>query len=79
MFCYVLQQEYEDLCDQLSEYVVKLLDRVRTQDELELVLNKAGEPVEERYSSLARLKLAVQYKEKKVSVCGGEILQPRQA
>jgi len=35
--------------------------------------------VEEIYSSLARLKLAVQYKEKKVRVCGGEILQPRQA
>jgi len=35
--------------------------------------------VEERYSSLARFKLAVQYKEKKVRVCGGEILQPRQA
>ncbi|WAR11309.1 TRPC3-like protein, partial [Mya arenaria] len=47
------------------KYVVKLLDRVRTQDELELVLNKAGEPSEEKYSSLARLKLAVQYKEKR--------------
>ncbi|WAR00031.1 TRPC3-like protein [Mya arenaria] len=59
------KQEYKELTRQLSEYVVKLLDRVRTQDELELVLNKTGKPSEDRYSTLARLKLAVQYKEKK--------------
>ena len=64
---YTLQQEYRELSNQLSAYVVKLLDRVRTQDELELVLNKAGKPNEEKYSSLARLRLALQYGEKKVN------------
>ncbi|XP_060587786.1 short transient receptor potential channel 7-like [Ruditapes philippinarum] len=59
------KQEYRELSNQLSAYVVKLLDRVRTQDELELVLNKAGKPNEEKYSSLARLRLALQYGEKK--------------
>ncbi|KAL4234378.1 hypothetical protein ACF0H5_006025 [Mactra antiquata] len=59
------KQEYRELSNQLSEYVVKLLDRVRTQDELELVLNKAGKPNEEKYSTLARLRLALQYGEKK--------------
>jgi preprotein translocase subunit Sss1 len=61
-----LQQEYRELSNQLSEYVVKLLDRVRTQDELELVLNKTGKPDEEKYNTLARLRLALQYGEKKV-------------
>ncbi|KAI8790081.1 short transient receptor potential channel 6 [Biomphalaria glabrata] len=57
--------EYIDLADQLSDYVVKLLDRIRTQKELELVLNKRGKPDQEKFSSLARFKLALKYKEKK--------------
>ena len=56
------------MANQLSEYVVKILDRVRTHDELELVLNKTGKPSEEKYSTLARLKLAVQYGQKRVSI-----------
>lgn len=56
------------MSNQLSEYVVKLLDRVRTHDELELVLNKTGKPNEEKYNTLARLKLAVQYGEKRVRI-----------
>ena len=62
-----MQQEYKELSNQLSEYVVKLLDRVRTQEELELVLNKTGKAQEEKYRPLARLSLAIQYMEKKVN------------
>ncbi|CAL1532326.1 unnamed protein product, partial [Lymnaea stagnalis] len=58
-------REYRDLADQLSDYVVKLLDRIRTQKELELVLNKTGKPHQEKFESLARFKLALNYKEKK--------------
>ncbi|BFZ13049.1 hypothetical protein BsWGS_16088 [Bradybaena similaris] len=59
------KREYRDLADQLSDYVVKLLDRIRTQKELELVLNKTGKHHQEKYESLARFKLALNYKEKK--------------
>ncbi|XP_059176499.1 short transient receptor potential channel 7-like, partial [Physella acuta] len=59
------KREYRDLADQLSDYVVKLLDRIRTQKELELVLNKTGKPHQEKFESLARFKLALKYKEKK--------------
>lgn len=62
----LLQKEYKDLAEQLSEYTVKLLDRVRTQPELEIILNKAGKPRFNQYESLARFKLALFYKEKKV-------------
>ena len=63
-----MQQEYKELANQLSEYVVKLLDRVRTQEELELVLNKTGKARSEKYSTLARFNLALQYDEKKVGI-----------
>ena len=63
-----MQQEYKELANQLSEYVVKLLDRVRTQEELELVLNKTGKARSEKYSTLARFNLALQYDEKKVRI-----------
>ncbi|KAK3787112.1 hypothetical protein RRG08_030275 [Elysia crispata] len=59
------KREYRDLADQLSDYVVKLLDRIRTQRELELVLNKTGRHHQEKYANLARFKLAIQFKEKK--------------
>ncbi|XP_061163089.1 short transient receptor potential channel 6-like [Saccostrea echinata] len=59
------KKEYKDLAEQLSEYTVKLLDRVRTQQELEIILNKAGKPRFNHYESLARFKLALFYKEKK--------------
>ncbi|XP_076470184.1 short transient receptor potential channel 7-like [Babylonia areolata] len=59
------KSDYLDLAEQLSDYTVKLLDRVRTQKELEMVLNKTGDPTEERYDALARFKLALKFKEKK--------------
>ncbi|KAL8589975.1 hypothetical protein ACOMHN_007001 [Nucella lapillus] len=57
--------DYLDLAEQLSDYTVKLLDRVRTNKELEIVLNKAGKPTVEKFESLARFKLALKFKEKK--------------
>lgn len=66
-FC-LLQREYKDLAEGLSEYVVRLLSRVRTQEELEIVLNKAGNPRDNKYESLARFKLAIRYNEKKVGI-----------
>ncbi|KAH9502962.1 Short transient receptor putative channel 3 [Bulinus truncatus] len=51
------KREYRELADQLSDYVVKLLDRIRTQKELELVLNKTGKPHQEKFESLARFKM----------------------
>ncbi|XP_033754245.1 short transient receptor potential channel 3-like [Pecten maximus] len=59
------KNEYLDLVNDLSEYVVKLLDRVRTQAELEVVLNKTGRPKDNKYESLARFNLAIQYSQKK--------------
>jgi hypothetical protein len=58
-----------ELADQLSVYVVKLLDKVRGHDELEILINKTGRDSEiETYERLARLKLAIQYSEKKVTL-----------
>ncbi|PVD35107.1 hypothetical protein C0Q70_06388 [Pomacea canaliculata] len=59
------KREYRDLAEQLSDYTVKLLDRVRTQKELEMVLNKTGKANDEKYEGLARFQLALKYKEKK--------------
>ena len=62
------QTEYLELADQLSAYVVKLLDKVRGHDELEIVINKTGRDSElETYERLSRFKLAIRYNEKKVS------------
>ncbi|XP_052816254.1 short transient receptor potential channel 7-like isoform X3 [Mya arenaria] len=58
--------EYLALADQLSLYVVQLLDKVRGHDELEILINKTGrDSDQETYERLARLKLAIQYNEKK--------------
>jgi hypothetical protein len=63
-----LQTEYLALADQLSDYVVKLLDKVRGHDELEKLINKKRrDPHDESYDLLARLHLAIQCNEKKVS------------
>ncbi|KAL5021904.1 hypothetical protein ScPMuIL_001059, partial [Solemya velum] len=60
------KNEYLALADQLSTYVVKLLDKLRGHDELEILLNKTGRDSEvETYELLSRLKLAITYNEKK--------------
>nr|XP_022328099.1 short transient receptor potential channel 3-like [Crassostrea virginica]XP_022328100.1 short transient receptor potential channel 3-like [Crassostrea virginica] len=58
--------EYLGLADQLSDYVVKLLDKVRGHDELEKLINKKRrDPTDESYALLARLQMAIQCNEKK--------------
>ena len=46
--------------------MVKLLDNVWTQQELEAVLNKKSGANTDKYEYLARLMLALQHREKKV-------------
>ncbi|CAF1291792.1 unnamed protein product [Adineta steineri] len=58
------KNEYMLLADQLSAYAVKLLDKVRGHKELDCVLGKTGKESEEKYVILARLYLAIKYKEK---------------
>jgi hypothetical protein len=57
-------EEYKKLAHQLSIFVARLLDYIRGQEELEIVLNKTGRPHEEKYETLARFDLAIQYREK---------------
>lgn len=56
--------EYKKLAEQLSIFVARLLDNIRGSEELEIILNKTGLPNEEKYESLARFDLAIQYEEK---------------
>ena len=58
------REDYQKLANQLSIFVTRLLDNVRGHEELEIVLNKTGEPDEEKYENLARFDLAIQYQEK---------------
>lgn len=60
------KNEYLNLANNLSAYTVKLLNNIRGRDELEIVLNKTGKEEEEKYERLARLDLALKYKEKPV-------------
>lgn len=57
-------KEYKKLAEQLSIFVARLLDNVRGHEELEIVLNKTGLAEEEKYATLARFDLAIQYREK---------------
>lgn len=59
------KNEYLQLADNLSEYAVKLLNYVRGRDELDIILNKTGKENEEKYETLARLDLAIKYRETK--------------
>lgn len=64
----LFQSEYIDLADNLSEYLVELLNNVRGDRELDIILNAAGGASVDlgSFSKLARLKLALHYEEKKV-------------
>ena len=62
------KKEYQMLAYNLSVFVCKLLNKVRGHDELEIVLNKTGKETEEKYGRLARLELAIKYKEKQVKL-----------
>lgn len=61
------QGEYEGLAKKLSEYVVKLIDHVRGNDELDIILNEGvdGHGVDS-HGKLSRLKLALKFNEKQV-------------
>ena len=64
--------EYEKLAQQCQDFAVDLLDQTRGSSELEVILNHdSNGPVEggggEREKrSLARLKLGIKYKQKRV-------------
>jgi transient-receptor-potential calcium channel protein len=58
--------EYEGLAKKLSEYVVKLVDHVRGNDELDVILNEEVEGYgPDCHGKLARLKLAIKFDEKR--------------
>jgi hypothetical protein len=59
------KNEYIELAENLSAYAVKLLNYVRGRDELDIILNKTGKESEEKYETLARLDLAIKYRETK--------------
>lgn len=67
-----LQSEYSGLAEQLSEYVVRLLDKVHGNEELNAILNACDSHsgVDDGLvnTTLPRLQLAIKYKEKKVSL-----------
>ncbi|ESO08662.1 hypothetical protein HELRODRAFT_169550 [Helobdella robusta] len=69
----IQQAEYSALANQLSEYAVKLLDKVHGNEELNAILNaRDGQQEDGDETSggeLARLQLAIKYKEKKVPLC----------
>ncbi|KAL8559450.1 hypothetical protein ACOMHN_045247 [Nucella lapillus] len=59
------KKEYKDLANKLSQFMVDLLERVWTQQELEVVLNKKGTSADtDRYENLARLNMALENREK---------------
>ena len=57
-----------ELVDQLSQYGVKLLDKVRGNEELDLLLNVGYDSQPHPEEKLARFKLALEYKEKRVGL-----------
>ena len=64
MFVYV-QADYHSLAATLSDYVNKLLDKIRDGDELGAVLDAKEGLSSDTLGSLTRLKLAVHFREKK--------------
>ena len=64
------KMEYEQLYKQCQDFAVDLLDQTRGSKELELILNHdPNGPMNEKTDkmNLARLRLAIKYKQKKVS------------
>ena len=60
-----MQAEYSGLANQLGDYVVRLLDKVHGNEELNAILNAS--PDMEDTDDLLRLQLAIKLREKKVS------------
>lgn len=54
------------MAGKLSDYTVKLLDKVHGNEELNAILNATNDSEDETEGELARLQLAISFKEKKV-------------
>lgn len=68
IFCLEFQTEYTRLATGLSEYVVRLLDKVHSNEELHAILSATAEDHNDiTPEDLPRLQLAIKYKEKRVS------------
>ena len=66
--------DYERLAARCQEFAVDLLEQTRGSRELAIVLNHDNSSAEEQNNDkvrLSRLKLAIKYKQKKVSGCWG--------
>lgn len=64
------KSEYEELSQQCKQFAKDLLDQTRSSRELEMILNYRDDinPLEEDGNNdLARLKLAIKYRQKEVS------------
>lgn len=65
------KSEYEELSQQCKQFAKDLLDQTRSSRELEMILNYRDDInllEEEGNNDLARLKLAIKYHQKEVSV-----------
>ena len=71
-FRYFAQAEYTALANKLGDYVVRLLDKVRGNAELDAILNVGDDGDDDDpcrpHGKLARLQLAIDYREKKVQI-----------
>ena len=68
-FDFALQAEYTVLANKLGDYVVRLLDKVHGNAELNAILNAGDDSSDDPcrpHGELARLQLAIDCKEKKV-------------
>ena len=63
-----LQSEYTKLAENIQSFTGRLLDRVRDGRELDTLLNEKLGSGLSSYDNLARLKLAIQHEEKKVTL-----------
>ncbi len=65
---HMLQAEYKAIASQLSDYTLKLLGQVRSGAELDTILRESTQQGDK--DRLARLKLAIRYGDKLVSLEG---------
>ena len=64
----MFKNDYLKMADSLSDFTFKLLDNIRGNDELNVILNKTGTESEEKFHPLARLDLAIRNQEKLVFI-----------
>jgi len=78
--CALMKSSYEDLAEQCQNFAVELLDQTRNMSELHTILNyessdtaassgsRHDDDNAQQLDRLARLKLAVKYEQKRVSM-----------